>query len=129
MLADLKIDGDGGFWYLASPYSKYPLGRETAYRHISTVAGRLLGAGVYVYCPISHTHPIAEYGGLDPLDHTLYLGLDQAIFQHAHGMLVTMMPGWDTSFGIGYEIKEFQKVKKPIHFLSWPNIEVQDGSP
>lgn len=119
---DLKLDS--GFWYLASPYSKYSMGTEAAFRHVCKLVGKLLSAGIHCYSPIAHTHPVAKYGGLDPLDHEIYLPMDREIFKHAHGILVAQMPGWDESYGISVEIAEFQAAEKPVFFLQWPSGNV-----
>ena len=124
MYKRLKLDD--GYYYLASPYSKYPYGRQTAFHHICTVGGKLLSNGVNIYCPIAHTHPLAEFGGLDPLDHELYLNLDKQLFKGAHGMIVAMMPTWRESYGIQYEISEFEAVGKPIYWLEWPSCDLVD---
>lgn len=118
-LKNLKIDG---FWYLATPYSKYPAGLEFAFSHACNVAGRLLAEGVHVYSPIAHTHPVAQYGGLDPFCHDTFLPLDKKIMEHAHGCLVIKMPGWESSKGILWEVEYFEKAGRPIELLEWPEL-------
>ena len=122
LLKDLVLPS--GFWYLATPYSKYSEGIEVAYHHASRAAGQLLNAGVRTYCPIAHTHSIAMFGGLDPYDYHTMLSLDQQFMDCAEGILVVRMPGWDTSHGVNYEREYFKRVGlKEIH-LSWPELEV-----
>lgn len=113
-----------GFWYLATPYSKYPAGLEFACAHACNAAGQLLAAGVHVYSPIAHTHPIALHGGLDPFSHDMFLPLDEKIMQHARGALVVMMPGWKASKGVMWEIEYFAKAVKPVVYLEWPRIQI-----
>ena len=45
------------FWYLASPYSKYPEGTQAAFEMACWQAGLLIRAGVPVFSPIAHSHP------------------------------------------------------------------------
>lgn len=124
-MKSLQVDG---YWYLATPYSKYPLGRETSFRHSCAAAAALLRNGVAVFSPIAHGHPISEYGGLNPLDHEIWLGLDKKIFKNAYGMIIVKMPNWDGGKGIKYEIDEFKAVGKPIVYMDWPNFEIAKES-
>jgi hypothetical protein len=103
--------------YLGSPYSKYPAGIEQAFKDVSALAGRLLSEGVKAYSPIAHTHPIAVHGNLDPYDHNIWLPFDAAIMEKSDGMIVAMMEGWDSSYGIKHEIEIFMKTGKPIFYL------------
>lgn len=114
------------FWYLASPYSKYEHGIDAAWRRICGVAGNLIQAGVPVYSPIAHTHPIAIYAHMDPFKHDIWLPADEPLMRAASGLLVCMMGGWKESYGIGVEIAEFQRWKKPIYYLTHPDLEVME---
>ncbi len=49
----------GRYWYLATPYSKYPGGPEPACHEACKAAAWLIRHDVRCYCPIAHTHPIA----------------------------------------------------------------------
>lgn len=105
------------FWYLASPYSKYPGGHNAAFEEISRNAGLLLSHGVHVYCPIAHSHPISLYGDVSLDSYDIWLPADKAIFQFAEGMIVCMMDSWQTSHGVNWEIKEFTEAGKPIVYM------------
>lgn len=109
-----------GFWYLASPYSKYPGGIETAFHDVCEVAAYLISQGVHLYCPIAHTHPIALYGGIDPCDHDIWLPVDQPFMDAACGLIVATMDTWHESYGIQEEIVRFTAMGKPIYYLEWP---------
>ncbi len=115
-----------GYWYLASPYSKYDAGIHVAWMDICYEAANLIRAGIPVYSPIAHTHPIADHGDIDPYDHTIWLPADLPLMQAAKGLIVCMMQGWEESYGIGEEIKEFKKTGKPIIYMTpgkVPNID------
>lgn len=115
---------DNGFWYLATPYSKYALGINAAFEDACKAAAKLLSAGVHVFSPIAHTHPIASYGGLDYYSHELFVPLDEKMMRAAHGLLVLRMDGWEESLGIKYEVEFFTKNYRPVVHLAWPSLEL-----
>ena len=105
-------------FYLATPYSKYKGGNlGQAFRDAAELAGKLLKAGYKVYSPICHTHPIAEYGELDPLDHSIWLPFDEAMMRACDALMVAHMDGWEESFGIAHEIEFFEASGKPVYDL------------
>jgi len=108
--------------YVASPYSKFPGGTEAAFREVSRAAAWLIRQGVRVYCPISHTHPIAIYGGMDPLDHAIWLPCDQPFMKAAGAIVVVQMETWNESYGIAVEVREFEAAGKPVHYIPWPQL-------
>lgn len=97
--------------YLASPYSLYPYGQEAAFADVAKIAARLIRDGRCIYSPILHTHPIAKFGDLDPLDHGLWLKIDEANMERCDGLIVARMPGWDKSKGVRFEIEWFYEHK------------------
>lgn len=105
------------YWYLANPYSRYRDGIEVSFEMISAIAAELVCDGVPVFSPISHSHPIAVHGGVDPLDHTIWMPLDEPMMKAAHGLIVAKMHGWEESYGVGVEIREFRAAGKPILFM------------
>ena len=107
----------GRFWYLATPYSKYPGGMEAAYKEATHIAGSFILDGLSIYCPIAHSHLIAQYSGLDPQDHSIWLYADKPFMISAVGLIVVQMPSWARSYGIQQEIKAFRGMKKPIMYL------------
>lgn len=114
-------------YYVASPYSKYARGIESAFQDVSKACADLMRQGVAVYSPIAHTHPIAIYGEIDPLDHSIWMPLDHHMMKAADGCIVMMMPGWEGSYGVGIEIETFEKAGKPVRWFSWPElVEVED---
>jgi hypothetical protein len=119
-----KKFGKHDYWYLATPYSKYPDGIEAAFSDAAWAAGKFVEAGINVYCPIAHSHPIAIYGGLDPLAHEIWLSLDRPFMEHAYGLIVVKMPSWDQSFGVRQEIEVFERAGKPIVYHDWPIAEI-----
>lgn len=105
------------FWYCATPYSKFHLGIEAAFEQACIQAALLISAGISVYFPICHTHPIAMQGGIDPLDHEIWLPADRAFMDAAKGLIVCKMDGWQDSYGVGVEIETFKAAGKPVVFM------------
>jgi hypothetical protein len=110
--------------YLATPYSKWKLGPEDAFIEASKLAARLLVSGVKVYSPIAHTHPLAVYGKLDPLDHSIWLPFDEAMMEAANILIVAHMDGWHESKGIAHEIDFFERAGKPIFDLNCETLSM-----
>ena len=103
-----------GYLYLGSPYSKYPLGAETAYRHICKISGDLVKLGVPIFSPIAHSHSIAVESGIDIYSHAIWMPVDQPFMDAALGMIIAPMEGWRESYGVKLEIEEFERGFKPI---------------
>lgn len=123
---DLKITG--GYWYAASPYSKFAGGIAAAHIAASKLAGRLLIRGIPVYSPIAHSHPIAIYAGIDPYSHDIWLPICEPMMAAAHGILVATMPGWEESRGIAHELAWFRaRPGKVIRYLT--DAEMAELSP
>jgi len=105
------------FWYLATPYSKYPDGLQAAWDMACCAAADLIRAGIKVYSPIAHTHPIALAGKMDPLDHNIWLPADQPMMDAACGLIVYRAASWEISKGIAHEISAFERAGKPVIYL------------
>ena len=106
------------YWYLASPYSKYPHGLDRACDDICEQAALLVSVGVrHVYSPIAHCHRIEKLGGLDPLDYSIWLPMQQPMIDAAKGMILCKLDGWDRSYGIGVELGLFRAESKPVFYM------------
>jgi hypothetical protein len=104
--------------YLATPYSKYPLGVEQAFINAAKLAAQLLLTGLKVYSPICHCHSLATYGGINALDHSIWLPFDEAMMARCDVLIVAQMEGWQESVGIKHEIVFFEAAQKPIFDLN-----------
>lgn len=120
-----KLRIQSGFWYVGTPYSKYAAGIEQAWTDACLACARLIEAGVPVYSPIAHTHPIAVLGEIDPYAHDIWLPADRPLMEAAHGMILLMMPGWRESRGIWHEVEHFWRAGKPVVPLAWPVRETR----
>ena len=107
-------------FYLASPYARYEGGHEAAWRDISAIAARLVAAGVDVFSPIAHSHSLAVYGEMDKVDHDFWLRVDEKFMMRAEACMVAMLPGWQESKGVTWEIEWFEKRGKLVLYLD-PN--------
>ena len=115
-----------GYWYLATPYSKWPLGLDHANLEAQRLAGRLLSIGVKVYSPIAHTHGIAAYvTGVDKRDHDFWLAADKPLLDAAGGLLIAYLPGWQDSKGVTLEIQGAKEQKKPYWLLNPETLAVR----
>ncbi len=114
--------------YLATPYSRYLGGIELAYIDASRLAADLLRAGVNVFCPIAHTHPLAIYGNINPLDCDLWLKADKPFMEKADALLVGKLHGWDKSYGISHELEYFRSCGKPVLFIDPYTMEIERDS-
>jgi len=102
------------YWYLATPYSKYPDGITTAFRVACEQTALLVRARIPVFCPIAHTHPIALEGGIDPYDHTIWIPADKPLMEGAKGLIFCKLPSWEISYGMGVERDFFLSVGRPV---------------
>lgn len=105
------------YWYLATPYRKYPNGLDIAFEHAKQQTVLLLDAGISVYSPIVHNHNLFETIGRGH-DYSFWLDIvDRPLMRGACGTIVCMLPTWDESTGVGREIQYFQSVDKPIVYM------------
>lgn len=91
---------------------------EEAFQEASRQSAILVSTGIPVLSPIAHTHPIALYGGIDPLDYRIWLPADKPFMDAASGLIVCMLEGWETSVGVMHEIDAFEKARKPIIYMT-----------
>lgn len=117
-LERLREAADGRFVYLASPYSKHPKGMEYAFQRAAAGAGYLIGRGVPTFCPIAHSHPIAEHGDIPAESHDIWLPADRPLMQGAGVLCVLMLEGWRDSHGVNVERQTFARAGKPVFLMT-----------
>lgn len=105
------------FWYLGTPYSRYPDGIEAAFTLACHQTGLLIHHGVPVFSPIAHTHPVAMLCGMNPFDLAIWLPMDRPMMRAARGLIVVKAVSWEVSQGIAHEIETFQAMDKPVVFM------------
>jgi hypothetical protein len=104
----------------------HPDGIDVAFKQAAEVAAWLDRHDVPVFSPVVLTHPIAIYGGLDPLDIEHWLAFDAVYMRLAYGILVAKMPRYEESPGIKRELACFSEQGKPIVYLPWPLGRLED---
>lgn len=104
--------------YLACPYTHQDRAvRVARFEAANLAASKLMREGHYVFSPISHTHPIAEAGGL-PLGWDFWEGFDRAYIGHSHKLIVLTLGGWAQSKGVMAEIAIADSMGIPVEYLS-----------
>lgn len=104
--------------YLAVPYSHPDRAvRLARFEAVNRAAADLMRQGHYVYSPISHTHPIAEAGGL-PLGWEYWQQYDRAIMAACNQMVVLMLDGWCESVGVTAEIALAEELGIAVAYLA-----------
>lgn len=110
----IAAQGDG-YYYLASPYMKFPAGVEAAFREINVIAGHFLMKGIKVFAPISHSHPIEAAGTKG--DHDFWMDVDRPLMRGAVGIIVAQMESWTLSSGVAEEIEFFTEARRPVFYF------------
>lgn len=105
-----------GYWYLASPFTKYPLGHEQAWLDVSRIKGELLLQNIYTYSPVCETWGTFKVCNLPP-DHKFWHGDNMTKILPALGIIVCKLQGYDESDGIADEVADFRSFGKPIVWL------------
>lgn len=121
MTTDLtKFQGVKTWWYLATPYSKYPGGLDLAYNDGARASGLLHAHDIPHFYAIGLCHTAAKLHGLDPCDGLAWQQRLQPFIDLSGGLIVVKMPGWDISDGVSEEIKIFSGSAKRIEHMDWP---------
>ena len=121
-----SLAGDSFFYYLATPYAKHPGGVDVAAEDAARAAAILLEAGVPVFCPIAHSHPIAPFVKADGGDHAFWLPKDQPFLEAAKGLVICQLVSWRMSVGVQREFAYFCNVGKPVYYMKQPHAHRPD---
>lgn len=119
----------GELVYLACPYSH----DEHSFRMLrwyaaNQAAAKLMSEGLYIFSPISHTHPIAEASeGKLPRGWDFWEGYDRQYLNICKKIIVLRIPGWDTSKGVQAEIKIGTEMGIPIEYMDWDICKAADA--
>jgi Domain of unknown function (DUF1937) len=105
------------YWFLGTPYSKYPGGLEEAFLLAIRARGLLMQYGIPCYSPIVHSHPVAKECVIDPRDLDIWLPAEMPMRKNAYGLIVLMAESWDISVGLKTEIDEFETANKPVRYM------------
>jgi sugar phosphate isomerase/epimerase len=117
--------------YLASPYSHPDATvRVERFEKVAKVAAKLMASGIHLYCPITHTHPIALAGDL-PTGWDYWEQYDRKLLKACGELWVCMMPGWEESKGVTGEIAIARELRLPVRYINpetgnWERLEYPD---
>jgi hypothetical protein len=106
------------YTYLASPYSHHdPKVVIARYNAVLREAARRMESGEVVFCPIAHSHSIAEVmtSGRQ-FDHAFWMRQDFPMVAHAAKLVVYCLPGWDESRGVNEEVHLANRIGIPVEF-------------
>ena len=116
-----QMRATGGVLYLGSPFTGYRGELDEAARRASYASGELHALGIVHFCPISHGYMAAEARGLDHRDHGFWMPHCIAHLTRCSGLVVLMLPGWETSIGLSEERRIAEDRNLPIMFMSPPD--------
>lgn len=103
--------------YLATPYSHPdPAIMHERFETVNRVAARLMRAGLHIFSPISHTHPIAVAGDL-PRGFDFWEQYDRAILSACCRVMVLRLAGWQESKGVAAEIVIAGELGIPVYYI------------
>lgn len=109
--------------YLAVPYSHPDKQvRQERFRQANRISAGLMSAGVLIFSPISHTHPIALSGKL-PLGWEFWERYDRAYLDVCRALVVLRLDGWQDSKGVAAECRIMDEMHKPVHYLDPYNAD------
>jgi len=104
------------FTYLASPYTHHdPVVREQRFLEATRAAARLM-LREPIFSPISHSHPIDAHFH-QPASGEFWKAQDVPILRHAARLKVLMLPNWEASSGIAWEIEMARQLRIPIEYI------------
>lgn len=107
--------------YLACPYSHPDMAvRIARFEDSARAAAHLIHQGIFVYSPITMTHPIdlVMASENETMGTDYWVDFDEAFMDVCSEMLILTLPGWQKSRGIQREIDYFQAAGKPIGYLN-----------
>ena len=101
------------YWYLATPYTNAPEGREAAAEEAARQAALLIGNGFSIFSPVAHFHPISQHVG-DPGNSLFWVRQNRPFMAVAKGLIMCKLPGWQGSEGMLAEYGWFSSMGKPL---------------
>ena len=103
--------------YLASPYTHEDATvRESRFDAACKATSTLMRAGLSVYSPIVHSHPLVRYGL--PSEWEFWQAHDCEHLRRCDEVMVLTLDGWNASRGVQAEIALAIQLALPIRYLS-----------
>jgi nucleoside 2-deoxyribosyltransferase len=114
--------------YLASPYSHADVRvRQHRFEVACQAAAALLRAGVAVFSPIAHSHPIARFGL--PTSWDYWARLDREYLARCDVLAVLTLVGWRESVGVQAEIALARELGLPVVYVAPEDLESEAEPP
>lgn len=108
-----------GMVYLASPHShKDAEIRERRFREVCKAAAKLFDGGHWVYCPIAHTHVIAQHM-TDAMRWEAWAAYDEHMLSLCDCLIVLQLDGWKESRGVAAEIQIATELGIGVEYMPW----------
>lgn len=104
------------YYYIATPYSKYPDGVIAAENLALEQTAFFMRCGIPCVSPIVHSCAIARASGIDHTDSDFWLQQDRPLLEGACGLIVICANGWEDSHGIKKEIRWAKRSHKLIYY-------------
>lgn len=107
--------------YLACPYTHPSMDvRVARFEASARAAADLIHRGMFVYSPITMTHPIdlMMTAGGESMGSDYWCNFDEAFMRVCDEMIILTISGWRESTGIAREAAFFKKAGKPIRYMS-----------
>jgi hypothetical protein len=114
--------------YLASPYT-HPDARvrEARFEQACRAAAALIRAGVAVFSPVAHSHPIAHFGV--PTTWEYWSHIDREYLARSEVLAILTLPGWRESVGVTAEMEMALELQIPIVYISPADLDAADEGP
>jgi nucleoside 2-deoxyribosyltransferase len=114
--------------YLASPYTHPDTHiRQWRFREACRAAAALLRAGVTVFSPIAHSHPLARFGM--PTSWEFWSQVDREYLSRCDVLAVLTLAGWRESVGVQAEIQLAHELGIPVVYVSPTELDAEDRDP
>lgn len=114
----------GDYWFFATPYSDYPAGTDRAFADTARFLGSFIVAGIPVFSPVVHAHPglmVAQhyeaFANSPEFRAFGWMLLNRPFAEHASGLIVAELPGWQESGTVKAAFDFFLSANKPIVYL------------
>ena len=102
--------------YLATPYfDPDPAVRQWRFEAACKATAQMLRAGLIVFSPIAHSHPLTRYGL--PGDWKFWHRYDRAHLEACSAMAVLTLEGWQESKGVQAEIRIAHELNMPFWLM------------
>jgi hypothetical protein len=109
--------------YLASPYQNPddPTDKDyckVRFEEACAAAAKLMARGRCIFCPIAHSHPIADHLHADlRCSHDFWLKQDFALLAMADRLIVLQLHQWKRSYGVAKETEFARDNGIPVEYL------------